>query len=84
VLVYGVTRGDETTSFHPFDVFRREISIIGSFAAITSFGAAIDAMRSGRIRTDGIITHRFGLEDYGVALETVRSDPAAHKVVIVP
>jgi D-arabinitol dehydrogenase (NADP+) len=84
VLVYGVTRGDETISFHPFDVFRREISIIGSFAAITSSGAAIDAMRSGRIRTDGIITHRFGLEDYGVALETVRSDPAAHKVVIVP
>jgi D-arabinitol dehydrogenase (NADP+) len=79
-----VTRGDETISFHPFDVFRREISIIGSFAAITSSGAAIDAMRSGRIRTDGIITHRFGLEDYGVALETVRSDPAAHKVVIVP
>jgi D-arabinitol dehydrogenase (NADP+) len=84
VLVYGVTRGDETISFHPFDVFRREISIIGSFAEITSFGAAISAMRSGRIRTDGIITHRFGLEDYGVALETLRSDPTAHKVVIVP
>jgi D-arabinitol dehydrogenase (NADP+) len=84
VLVYGVTRGDETISFHPFDVFRREISIIGSFAEISSFGAAIGAMRSGRIRTDGMITHRFGLEDYGVALETVRSDRTAHKVVIVP
>jgi D-arabinitol dehydrogenase (NADP+) len=84
VLVYGVTRGDDSISFHPFDVFRREISIIGSFAEITSFGAAIDAMRSGRIRTDGMITHRFGLVDYGAALEAVRSDPTAHKVVIVP
>ncbi len=84
VLVYGVTRADDSISFHPFDVFRREISIIGSFAEITSFGAAIDAMRSGRIRTDGIITHRFGLDDYGAALETLRSDPAAHKIVIVP
>ena len=25
VLVYGVTRAEETVSFHPFDVFRREI-----------------------------------------------------------
>ncbi len=84
VLVYGVTRADETIAFHPFDVFRREISIIGSFAEITSFASAISALRSGRIRTDGIITHRFGLEDYGTALETLRSDKTAHKVVIVP
>jgi D-arabinitol dehydrogenase (NADP+) len=84
VLVYGVTRADETIAFHPFDVFRREISIIGSFAEITSFASAISALRTGRIRTDGIITHRFGLDDYGTALETLRSDKTAHKVLIVP
>ena len=84
VLVYGVTRGDETIPFHPYDVFRREISIVGSFAEITSFDAAIGAMRSGRVRTDGLITHRFRLDDYSAALETLRSDPTAHKVVISP
>jgi D-arabinitol dehydrogenase (NADP+) len=84
VLVYGVTRADETIAFHPFDVFRREISIIGSFAEITSFASAIAALRSGRIRTDGIITHRFPLDQYGAALECLRSDKSAHKVVIVP
>jgi D-arabinitol dehydrogenase (NADP+) len=84
MLVYGVTRADETLSFHPFEVFRREITIIGSFAEITSFASAIAALRSGRIRTDGIITHRFKLEDYGAALETLRSDKSAHKVLIVP
>jgi D-arabinitol dehydrogenase (NADP+) len=84
MLVYGVTRADETLSFHPFDVFRREISIIGSFAEISSFASAIAALRSGRIRTEGIITHRFKLEDYGAALETLRSDKSAHKILIVP
>lgn len=84
MLVYGVTRADETLSFHPFDVFRREITILGSFAEITSFASAIAALRSRRIRTDGIITHRFALEDYGPALETLRSDKSAHKVLIVP
>ena len=71
VLVYGVTRADESVSFHPFDVFRREITIKGSFAEMTSFGAAIRALRSGRTKTDGIITHRFSLDDYGKALDVV-------------
>ena len=84
MLVYGVTRADETIAFHPFEVFRREISIIGSFAEITSFASAIAALRSGRIRTDGIITHRFALDDYGAALETLRADKSAHKVLIIP
>jgi len=84
VLVYGVTRADETIAFHPFDLFRREISIIGSFAEITSFASAIAALRSGRIRTDGMITHRFPLDQYGAALECLRTDKSAHKVVIVP
>jgi D-arabinitol dehydrogenase (NADP+) len=84
VLVYGVTRADETVTFHPFDVFRREITIKGSFAEMTSFGAAIRALRSGRTRTDGIITHRFSLDDYGKALDAVAHDRTAHKVVIAP
>lgn len=84
VLVYGVTRADETVSFHPFDVFRREITIKGSFAEMTSFAAAIRALRSGRARTDGLITHRFSLNDYDKALDAVAHDRSAHKVVIVP
>ncbi len=81
VLIYGVTKGEDVVRFHPFDVFRREITIKGSFAEVTSFAAAIAALRSGRVRTDGIITHRFALSDYAAALETVASRQG-HKVVI--
>jgi D-arabinitol dehydrogenase (NADP+) len=84
VMIYGVTRADEVVSFHPFDVFRREITIKGSFAEITSFGAAIAALRAGRAKTDGIITHRFSLADYGQALAALQSDRTVHKIVIVP
>ena len=83
VLIYGVTSAHELVRFHPYDMFRREITIRGSFAEITSFEAAIAALRSGRVRTDGIISHRFPLDRYGEALQTLRSDPTAHKVVIV-
>jgi D-arabinitol dehydrogenase (NADP+) len=84
VLVYGVTRADERVNFHPYDVFRREITIKGSFAEMTSFGAAIRALRSGRARTAGMITHRFSLDDYDKALDAVAHDRSAHKVLIVP
>ncbi len=84
VLVYGVTRNEEVVRFHPFDVFRREITIKGSFAEMTSFAAAIRALRSGRAATDGIITHRFSLDDYGRALTTLAQDKTAHKVLVVP
>ena len=82
VMVYGVTRADEVVRFHPFDVFRREITIKGSFAEMTSFGAAIAALRTGRAKTDGMITHRYPLEDYGKALQALASDRTSHKIII--
>lgn len=82
VLVYGVTDAADRVSFSPYDVFRREITIRGSFAEMTSFGVTIDALRSGRLRTDGLITHRLPLQRYGDALAALRSDRTAHKVVV--
>jgi D-arabinitol dehydrogenase (NADP+) len=81
VLIYGVTKEADVAQFHPFDVFRREITIKGSFAEVSSFDAAISALRNGRVKTDGIITHRFQLDDYADALEAVASR-RGHKVVI--
>lgn len=65
-----------------YHIFRREITMKGSFAEISSFPATIEALRSGRARTDGLVTHRFTIEDYAAALEALRSDRTAHKVVI--
>ena len=63
-------------------MFRREITVKGSFAEIDSFPAAIAALRSGRARTDGLITHRFKLDDYPSALDALRSDRTVHKIII--
>jgi D-arabinitol dehydrogenase (NADP+) len=84
VLLYGVTTPEDRISISPFEMFRREITVKGSYAEMTSFGAAIAALRAGRARTDGIITHRFGLEDYDKALHALAHDETVHKVVIVP
>jgi D-arabinitol dehydrogenase (NADP+) len=84
VMFYGVTGPDDLVKVSPFDIFRREITIKGSFAEIFSFPAAIDALRNGRARTEGLITHRFALADYDKALEALQSDRSVHKIVLVP
>jgi D-arabinitol dehydrogenase (NADP+) len=84
VLLYGVADERDRITISPYELFRRELTIIGSFAEIISFPAAIAVLRSGRVRTEGIISHRFDLDGYGTALETLRRDPTAHKVVIAP
>jgi D-arabinitol dehydrogenase (NADP+) len=82
VMFYGVTEPEDLVQVSPYDVFRREITIKGSFAEIDSFPAAIAALRTGRARTDGLITHRFPLDDYAGALDALRGDRTVHKIII--
>jgi D-arabinitol dehydrogenase (NADP+) len=84
VLFYGVTDEKDLVTISPYEIFRREITIKGSFAEIDSFPGALDALRSGRVKTEGIITHRFALADYGKALDAQLNDPTRHKIVLVP
>ena len=83
VLIYGVAAAADLIEFSPYDVFRRELTIKGSFAEMTSFGAAIAALRAGRVRTEGIITHRYPIDDYARALDALANDGTVHKAVIV-
>lgn len=83
-VFYGVTDESDLVQVSPYDIFRRELTIKGSFAEINSFPAALEALRSGRVKTDGMITHRFGLDDYAKALETLRFDKTRHKIVVTP
>lgn len=84
LMIYGVTSPEETVQINPFDIYRREITVTGSFAQITSFPDALAALRNGRVRTEGLITHRYPLEQFGEALAAVSTDPTAHKVVVAP
>jgi D-arabinitol dehydrogenase (NADP+) len=84
VLWYGVTTPDDRVSVSPYDVYRREITIKGSFAQVTSFRHAVRALQTGRIQTTGLITHVFALDDFGRALGAVRRERSCLKAVVDP
>jgi D-arabinitol dehydrogenase (NADP+) len=82
IVYYGVADEHDRVTISPFEIFRRELTIMGSFTEVDSFPDALSAFREGAIRMEGVITHRYRLADYSAALEAMRSDRSAHKVVI--
>jgi L-iditol 2-dehydrogenase len=45
---------------------------------------ALDLIRSGRVRTKGLITHRFGLDEVGEAVQLAGEAGESLKVVVIP
>ncbi|MBA3529984.1 MAG: zinc-binding dehydrogenase, partial [Propionibacteriaceae bacterium] len=83
VFVYGMTPEQTVWPVPPYEIFRRELTIKGSFAQQFSFDRAVAALRGGRVDTTALITDRFGLDEYGSALAAV-ADSHSVKAVIVP
>jgi len=83
VMVYGMTGESAVWSVSPYEIFRRELTIKGSFAQQFSFDRALTLLRTDRVVIDGIINRRYGLDDYGAALAGIR-DSAVVKSIIIP
>jgi D-arabinitol dehydrogenase (NADP+) len=83
VFVYGMTAENARWAVPPYDIFRRELVIKGSFAQQFSFDRAVEALRTGRVDTTGMITHRFGLDQYADALAAI-ADSSCIKAVVIP
>lgn len=82
LFVYGMAAEAARLALRPFDVFRRELTIKGSFAQQFSFERAVRALRTGRVRSEGLVTHRFGLASYPEAIRTVREDRGCVKALV--
>lgn len=82
-LVFGVASAEAQATFSPFNVYRDEIRIIGSMAVLHSFERALDLVVRGAINSEAMISHRFALDDYSLAIDTFKSG-AGLKIQIVP
>jgi len=81
VLVYGMAGELDQVPFSPYEIFSRELTVKGSFAQTHCFDRALLALRTGRVRTDGIVTDVLGLADVERALTP---GPAGIKAVLRP
>jgi D-arabinitol dehydrogenase (NADP+) len=84
LFVYGMTPETASLAISPYDVFRRELTIKGSFSQAFSFDRAMALLRGGRVQTSGMVTHQFGLPDYGAAIKAVAGDSGCLKALVRP
>ncbi len=78
--VFGVTPRDSRISFMPYDVFRKDLTIIGSFAVNRTFQASIAMIESGMVKVEPLISHVLPLKDFAKGFELAQSDPKRMKV----
>lgn len=83
ILLFGVASPGATVKLAPYDVYCREITIVGSMAVHNSFDRAVTALAERPQVAAALVTHRISLADYPTALDVFRSGQSG-KVEIVP
>lgn len=83
LMVYGMASETVQLTMNPYEIFRRELTIKGSFSQTNCLQRAVALLTNGRVVADGIVTHCFGLDDYDAALAALR-DPSCLKAIVMP
>ncbi|MEZ4606173.1 MAG: zinc-dependent alcohol dehydrogenase family protein [Deinococcales bacterium] len=80
VWVFGVAPDHAKASFSPYQVFRKDLKIIGSFALNKTFQESINLIQSGAVKLEPLISHVLPIEDFEKGLELAEKDPKRMKV----
>ena len=80
IWVFGVTPQGTQVKFPAYEVFRRDLKIIGSFAVNRTFPHSINLIQSGAIQVEPLISHQLPLDDFRQGLEIAEKDPKRVKV----
>ncbi|PZA06119.1 MULTISPECIES: zinc-dependent alcohol dehydrogenase family protein [unclassified Meiothermus] len=86
ILIFGVAPEEATVRISPYDLFQRDLSVLGSFSLNGTVPQALAWLETGRVQVKPLISHQLSLEQLGLALE-YKEHPGmegALKVLIVP
>lgn len=83
ILAYGAAPPDATIDVHPFEIYAKELTIVGSYAGTyATWPAAIDLIGSGRIDPGLIVDSVRPLAEVAAAIEGLETDKSVIKVQV--
>lgn len=82
-LQFGVAREDAIASWSPHQVYRNEITIVGSMAVLNSFDRAVALLAAGVVDPAMIVSDRMPLVDYPEAIARAESG-IGRKIQVTP
>jgi 2-desacetyl-2-hydroxyethyl bacteriochlorophyllide A dehydrogenase len=80
IWIFGVAPDHATVQFSPYEIFRKDLSIIGSFAVNRTFHESIMMIRSGKINLRPLVSHQLPIKDFQEGLRLAQEDPRRMKV----
>jgi 2-desacetyl-2-hydroxyethyl bacteriochlorophyllide A dehydrogenase len=83
MMIFGVSSPEAYVSVSPFDIYQRELTIVGSMAILHSYQPAVELVGRYPERFRPLLTHAFDLADFGRAVSLISSGDAI-KIVIAP
>ncbi len=83
IMWVGVAAPDTEVPVRPYDVFKRELTIRGSYTNPYVMDRALGLLASGRLDWEKVVTHRFPLDQFDDAW-AVHSEGAGLKVSVQP
>lgn len=81
--LFGVCPPNATVSISPYEVFRKDLTIVGSYALSKTFPQSLALIQGGAIQVEPLVSHRFPLTGFGTALQVALQDPERMKVQVV-
>lgn len=84
LLLFGVCPNESQIKLNPYDVYRRDLHIIGAFASRKSFLAARNLLEAGAIDANSLIGLHANLTDFPQALDMMRQGVAPMKILVDP
>lgn len=83
VLLFSVPKPEATFPMPLYQVFQKELTILGSFVNPDTHQRAVELLNTGRIRVEPLITHRFPVEETARAIKMQQSSESI-KVMVIP
>jgi 2-desacetyl-2-hydroxyethyl bacteriochlorophyllide A dehydrogenase len=81
-LVFGVCSPDATIEISPFEIYRRDLEIIGSFAIRRTYDRAFKLMENGVIKVKDLIAEVMPVEELTRGIELMKTGKAGMKLQV--
>lgn len=83
-LLFGVCPNESTIRWSPYEIYRRDLEIIGAFALRKTFQPAIELLETKAIQVAPLVGMTVGLKELPEALELMRQGQAPMKIHVHP
>lgn len=84
LLIFGVCGMEEKIELKPYEIFKRDIKIVGSFALRKTFHNAINLLENNIIDVEPLIGEKVSLDKVPDSLKRVSTGKTNMKVLIIP